>query len=84
MVLYVSNLPRNITGADLKELFSSVGEVTSAKISFDRDSGRSRDFGFVEMRQEDGQRALLELSGQKTLSLPMRINEVYQNSAPIS
>ena len=84
MVLYVSNLPWNITGADLKELFSSVGEVISASVSIDRNSGRSRGFGFVEMTQEDGHRALSKLSGQKTVSLPMRINEVYQAPPQIS
>ncbi|WP_028575338.1 RNA recognition motif domain-containing protein [Desulfonatronovibrio hydrogenovorans] len=47
--LYVGNLPWNTTETQLKELFSQYGEVTSAKIIEDRETGRSRGFGFVEM-----------------------------------
>jgi RNA recognition motif-containing protein len=49
--LYVGNLPWSTTETQLKELFSQYGEVTSAKIIEDRETGRSRGFGFVEMEQ---------------------------------
>ncbi|MGZ3991412.1 MAG: RNA recognition motif domain-containing protein, partial [Flavisolibacter sp.] len=53
MNIYVSNLSFNVQDEDLKEFFNPYGEVTSAKIISDRESGRSRGFGFVEMSDED-------------------------------
>jgi RNA recognition motif-containing protein len=47
--LYVGNLPFQATGSDLEELFAGYGEVISAQVVEDRDTGRSRGFGFVEM-----------------------------------
>ena len=82
MKLYVGNLPWSITDADLKELFSDVGEVTSAIIITDRDSGRSRGFGFVEMAQEAGQEAIKKLSGHVIDNRTLRINEANEKSAP--
>lgn len=49
MNIYVSNLSFNVQDEDLKELFTSFGEVTSAKVIMDRTTGQSRGFGFVEM-----------------------------------
>ena len=49
MNLYVSNLSFNVNDEDLRELFTSFGEVTSVKIINDRETGRSRGFGFVDM-----------------------------------
>ncbi|WP_207493259.1 RNA recognition motif domain-containing protein [Aridibaculum aurantiacum] len=60
MNIYVSNLSFNVEEGDLKELFTSFGEVSSVKIIKDRETGRSRGFGFVEM--EDG------LSGQNAIT----------------
>ncbi len=51
--LFVGNLSFQMTNADLEELFSQAGSVTSANIIMDRDTGRSRGFGFVEMGSED-------------------------------
>ncbi len=66
--LYVGNLPWSTTETQLKELFSQYGEVTSAKIIEDRETGRSRGFGFVEMEQgsEEAIEALngVDLSGR--------------------
>lgn len=60
--LYVGNLPWNTTEAQLKDLFSQYGEVISAKIIEDRETGRSRGFGFVEMEQ-GSEEAIESLNG---------------------
>lgn len=63
MNIYISNLSYGISDADLNQLFSEYGEITSAKIVMDRESGRSRGFGFVEMVNEDeGRKAISELN----------------------
>ena len=51
--LYVGNLPYTVTESDLEELFGQVGAVDSARIITDRDTGRARGFGFVEMASDD-------------------------------
>lgn len=53
MNMYVSNLGFHVQEEDLKQLFASFGEVTSAKVIKDRETGRSRGFGFVEMTSSD-------------------------------
>jgi RNA recognition motif-containing protein len=53
MNLYVSNLGFDVSDQELKTLFAPFGEVSSAKIIMDRDTGRSRGFGFVEMPKDD-------------------------------
>jgi len=63
--LYVGNLPYSATEATLRELFAPLGEVTSVSIITDRDSGRSKGFGFVEMATEAAaQQAISQLSGK--------------------
>ena len=63
--LYVGNLPYSATEATLRELFAPLGEVTSVSIITDRDSGRSKGFGFVEMATDDAaQQAITQLSGK--------------------
>jgi RNA recognition motif-containing protein len=80
MKIYVGNLPWSTTDADLEALFAGIGPVTSASVVTDRDTGRSRGFGFVEMSQADGQRAIAELNGHTIDSRALRVNEA--NSAP--
>ena len=64
MNIFVAGLSYQISEADLKELFEEYGAVSSAKIIFDRESGRSKGFGFVEMDDDsEGQRAIEELNG---------------------
>lgn len=64
MNIYVSNLSYNTTSDSLQELFSEQGEVTSVNVIIDRESGRSRGFGFVEMPNDtEGQKAINELNG---------------------
>ena len=64
MNIYVSNLGFNIQDEDLKEFFTPYGEVTSAKIINDRETGKSRGFGFVEMSDDAAaKKAIAELDG---------------------
>lgn len=64
MNIYISGLSFGIGNADLQNLFSEYGEVSSAKVIMNRETGRSRGFGFVEMESEaDGQKAIDELNG---------------------
>jgi RNA recognition motif-containing protein len=64
MNMYVSNLSFNVKGEDLREFFAEYGEVTSAKVITDRETGRSRGFGFVEMSDDEAaNKAMSELNG---------------------
>jgi RNA recognition motif-containing protein len=73
MNMYVSNLGSQVTDEDLKSLFTKYGEVTSAKVINDRETGRSRGFAFVEMADKAGETAMKELNGThldgKTISI---------------
>ena len=74
MAIYISGLSFGTNDADLNELFSAYGETSSAKVIMDRETGRSRGFGFVEMTNDaEGQKAIDELNGaeydQKTISV---------------
>jgi len=64
MNIYVSNLSFNVQDEDLKDFFAPYGEVTSAKVITDRETGKSRGFGFVEMADEAAaKKAIAELDG---------------------
>jgi len=66
MNLYVSNLGFKVTDNDLRKLFEGFGQVSSAKIITDRETGRSRGFGFVEMDSEkDATSAMNKLNGME-------------------
>lgn len=76
MKLYVGNLSFNTSNSDLQELFASVGTVESASVVEDRDTGRSRGFGFVEMSsKEEGERAIEELNGKEVDGRELKVNE---------
>lgn len=76
MKLYVGNLSFNTSNVDLQELFASVGTVESASVVEDRDTGRSRGFGFVEMSsKEEGERAIEELNGKEVDGRELKVNE---------
>jgi RNA recognition motif-containing protein len=63
MNIYVSNLSFNVQDEDLREFFTPYGEVTSAKVINDRETGRSRGFGFVEMTDDEAsKKAITELN----------------------
>ena len=76
MKLYVGNLSFQTSSHDLEELFASVGTVESATVVEDRETGRSRGFGFVEMSsQEDGEKAIAELNGNDFGGREIKVNE---------
>jgi RNA recognition motif-containing protein len=76
--LYVGNLPWSSTEADLRDLFSSFGEVHSAAVITDRDTGRSRGFGFVELDEAAADKAISDLDGKDYGGRPIRVNEAQQ------
>lgn len=74
--LYVGNLSYQTQEADLREHFGAHGEVVSASIVTDRDTGRSRGFGFVEMADEAAtQSAIQALDGQELDGRQLKVNE---------
>ncbi len=76
--LYVGNLPFSTTEEDLKELFGQHGEVTSAKVITDRETGRSRGFAFVEMDANGATEAMRALDGNQFGGRPLRVNEAQE------
>ncbi len=76
--LYVGNLPYQTTEAELKELFEEYGEVNSAKIITDRETGRSRGFGFVEISEESAQKAIDSLNGTNFGGRNLKVNEARE------
>jgi RNA recognition motif-containing protein len=76
MNIFVSNLSFNVQDEDLREFFTPYGEVTSAKIINDRESGRSRGFGFVEMSDDAAaKKAIAELDGADVDGRTMKVME---------
>ena len=74
--LYVGNLSFNTTSEDLRDLFSQAGTVESASVVEDRDTGRSRGFGFVEMAtREEGEAAILQFNGKEVGGRNLHVNE---------
>ena len=74
--LYVGNLGYNISSSDLQKLFSSYGTVESAEVIADRETGRSKGFGFVEMSSDqEAQEAIRGLNGQDHGGRPLTVNE---------
>jgi len=74
--LYVGNLAYGMQDRDLQELFAEYGTVTSAKIVSDRETGRSKGFGFVEMSTDaEAQAAITALNGQEINGRPLTVNE---------
>ena len=73
--IYVGNLPWSVTEAELRELFGTVGNVESVAVITDRETGRSRGFGFVEMDDGDAEKAIAELNGRELEGRALRVNE---------
>ncbi|MFV0347905.1 MAG: RNA recognition motif domain-containing protein [Halodesulfovibrio sp.] len=73
--IYVGNLSWSATDEDLRSLFSNYGNVLSAKVVEDRETGRSRGFGFVEMDNNDALQAIEALNGQNFQGRDLRVNE---------
>jgi RNA recognition motif-containing protein len=74
--LYVGNLTYGTTDASLRQLFEAHGTVTSAQVIIDRDTGRSKGFGFVEMAgDQEAQAAIAALNGQQVDGRALTVNE---------
>jgi len=73
--LFVGNLPWSIGDVELERLFSTYGEVQSARVITDRDTGRSRGFGFVELDTDDVAAAINAVNGREVDGRPLRVNE---------
>lgn len=74
--LFVGSLPYKLTEDEMKDFFAQVGEVVSVRIITDRDTGRSKGFGFVEMSDDaSGDKAIAELNGKELVGRPITISE---------
>jgi RNA recognition motif-containing protein len=73
--IYVGNLPFSASEADIRTLFSQHGTVESVTLPTDRETGRPRGFGFVEMSQADASRAIQNLNGHEMGGRALRVNE---------
>ena len=81
MNIYVSNLSFNTSDAELQDLFSQFGEVASAKVITDRETGRSRGFGFVEMASdEEAKEAIKGLNNKEVEGRAMSVSVAKEKS----
>jgi RNA recognition motif-containing protein len=78
--LYVGNLTWEVSADDLLALFQGHGQVAHTQVVTDRQTGRSRGFGFVEMRAADAQSAIDALNGQPFRGRPLIVNEAAPRS----
>ena len=76
MNIYVGNLSYEMTEDELREAFAEYGDVSEVKVLSDRETGRSRGFGFVEMpNQSEGEAAIAQLNGKDLGGRALRVNE---------
>lgn len=73
--IYVGNLPYSTTNEQMVELFGQFGAVSSVKLINDRETGRAKGFGFVEMEDEDALKAISALDGTEFIGRKLRVNE---------
>ncbi|MBK7251538.1 MAG: RNA-binding protein [Gammaproteobacteria bacterium] len=78
MKIYVGNLPFTADENSVRELFAQHGTVESVSLITDRDTGRPRGFGFVQMPNADAQRAIQNLNGKQMGGRPLRVNEAQE------
>jgi RNA recognition motif-containing protein len=76
--LFVGNLPYNTADQDLVDLFSGIGEVGSARVICDRETGRSRGFGFVEVEDAVAKKAVSELNDTDFGGRKIRVSEAHE------
>ena len=79
--IYVGNLPFSASENEIRELFSQHGTVESVSLITDRDTGRPRGFGFVEMSRADASRAIQNLNGKDLGGRPLRVNEAQERGS---
>jgi RNA recognition motif-containing protein len=80
--IYVGNLPFSATEDELRKLFAAHGTVQSVSLITDRETGRPRGFGFVEMPSSDAARAIENLNGKNMGGRPLRVNEAQERKGP--
>ena len=83
--IFVGNLPFKATEEDVEQIFAAHGKVLSVKLLTDRETGKPRGFGFVEMEDAEAEVAIKALDGQDFQGRPLRINEARpreENSRP--
>lgn len=78
--IYVGNLPFSTTEEEVTEIFSAYGEIESLKMIMDRETGRFRGFGFVEMSDDSADNAISNLNGQEFNGRTLKINEARERS----
>jgi RNA recognition motif-containing protein len=78
--LYVGNLPFTATEDEVRDLFSQHGEVESVELLTDRQTGRPRGFGFVQMADDDAATAVEKLDGTDMGGRPLRVNEARERT----
>jgi RNA recognition motif-containing protein len=79
--LYVGNLAWAVTDQDLRELFSEVGKVDNSQVIVDRETNRSRGFGFVEMESDEAaEAAIKKFNGRDLKGRAIRVNEAQARS----
>lgn len=82
MNIYVGNLSYSLDEAELREAFAAHGEVSSVNVLMDRETGRSRGFGFVEMpNQAEAEAAVAEINGKEIGGRALRVNEARPREA---
>ncbi|MCI5052731.1 MAG: RNA-binding protein [Simkaniaceae bacterium] len=80
--LFVGNLPHSLQESEFKELFAQHGEVVSARIITDRETGRPRGFGFIEMNtSEEAAAAIGELNGKEVNGRAIAVNEARERES---
>ena len=79
--IYVGNLPFSATEEEVAGLFAQYGEVVSCSLPKNRETGRPRGFGFVEMEDEDAKKAIAALDGQPLGGRALRVNEAQPREA---
>lgn len=79
--IYVGNLPFSATEAEVRKLFEQHGTVDSVKLVNDRETGRPRGFGFVDMPATDAQTAIQHTNGLDMGGRPLRVNEAREREA---
>ena len=78
--IYVGNLPFSASESEVRELFAQHGSVESVSIITDRDTGRPRGFGFVEMARADASKAIQNLNGKELGGRALRVNEAQERT----
>lgn len=79
--LYVGNLPWSLTEDDLRRAFAAHVEVKSARVILDRETGRSRGFGFVEVAEEEVEKAITAMNSAVVGGRPLLVNEAQPRQA---